>query len=171
MSDAPTGYKLLHNHMTIEPLLRLFPYDSPQFTRLNNEFRARILEEAANSDIPGLVFSVVWAFDLPEDAKAIEAYAQPFRTRGSRIRYLELAATQSVRLQRNIQDSRLAEKPSKKDLAWSRDHVLELDSKHRMNSAGEFDGRADHLLIENSNLPPDEAATRAIDFFGLLRRV
>lgn len=162
-----TGFKLFHNHMTIEPLLRLFPFDSPQFSRLNNDFRTRILEEAANSEIPGLVFSVVWAFDLPEDAEQIERYSRPFRERGARILFLELAASQSVRLQRNIQDSRLAEKPSKQDLEWSRQHLLEWDEKHRMNSNGEFDGCADHLLVENSALAPGEVAARAIEFFGL----
>lgn len=162
-----TGFKLFHNHMTIEPLLRLFPYDSPQFQRLNSEFRSRILEEAANSDIPGLVFSVVWAFDLPEDAQTIDGYAQLFRERGSRILFLELAATQAVRLQRNGHDSRLAEKPSKRDLTWSRQNLLKLDGEHRMNSAGEFAGRGDHLLIENSDVTPGEAAARAIEFFGI----
>lgn len=162
-----TGYKLLHNHLTIEPLLRLFPYDSPQFARLNDEFRTRILQEVAQSDLPGLVFSVVWNFDVLEDAVAVERYAQPFRERGSRVLFLELAATQQVRLHRNVQDSRLAEKPSKQDLKWSRQILLEMDVKHRMNSNGEFDTRADHLLIENTNLEPDTVAIKAIDVFGL----
>ncbi|MBR7836034.1 hypothetical protein KDL01_22350 [Actinospica durhamensis] len=162
-----TGYRLLHNHMTIEPLLRLFPYDSPQFARLNVEFRIRILEEAADSDLPGLVFSYLWAFDEPEDAVAVEQYARPFRDRGARIRYLELAAEQATRLHRNVQDSRLAEKPSKQDLAWSHQHVLDLDAKHKMNSTHEFAGRADHLLIDNTHLSPEAVAERAVAHFGL----
>lgn len=46
-----TGMPLFHNHMTIEPLLRYFPYGSPPFARLNNEFRTRIFEEVAASDL------------------------------------------------------------------------------------------------------------------------
>jgi len=34
-----TGFKLFHNHMTIEPVLDIFPYGSPQFSRLVSEFR------------------------------------------------------------------------------------------------------------------------------------
>jgi hypothetical protein len=165
-----TGFKLFHNHMTIEPLLRLFPYDSPHFARLNNEFRTRILQEAAASDLPGLVFSVVWYFDDPADAEAVDRYATPFRERGSRVLFLELTAPLETRLERNVGATRLAEKPSKQNLEWSRQHVIAVDGQHQMNSHGWFDGRDDHLLIDNSDLTPDEVARQAVEFFHLDRR-
>ena len=62
-----TGYRLLHNHLTIEPLLEIFPYGSPAFNRLNSEFRRRLLEEACDSGLNGLVFTYVWALNLDED--------------------------------------------------------------------------------------------------------
>ena len=43
---ARTGYKLLHNHMTVEPVLEIFEFGSPPFGRLVNEFRRRVIEEA-----------------------------------------------------------------------------------------------------------------------------
>jgi hypothetical protein len=165
-----TGFKLLHNHMTIEPLLRIFPYDSPHFARLNDEFRTRILQEAAASDLPGLVFSVVWDFDDPRDAEIVDRYAAPFKERDSRILFLELTAPLETRLERNAGATRLAEKPSKQDLDWSRRHVIELDGKHRMNSHGWFDGRDDHLLVDNTHLSPDEVARQAVEFFRLRRQ-
>ncbi|MEE9255088.1 MAG: hypothetical protein V3U43_09140, partial [Pseudomonadales bacterium] len=61
-----TGLKLFHNHMTIEPLLELFEFGSPPFSRLLREFRRRIFEEVANDQGPGLVFTYVWALDEPE---------------------------------------------------------------------------------------------------------
>ena len=51
-----TGFKVFHNHMTIEPLIRIFPHGSPHFNRLDKEFRFRIFEEAAMSDLKGLIF-------------------------------------------------------------------------------------------------------------------
>lgn len=162
-----TGFKLFHNHMTIEPLVRLFPFGTPQFTRLNDEFRTRILQEAAGSDLPGLVFSVVWFFDQPEDAESVARYAAPFAERGGRVLYLELTAPLETRLERNTGPTRLAEKPTKQDLEWSRRHVIALDGEHRMNSHGYFDGRDDHLLVDNTQLTPDEVARRAVEFFGL----
>lgn len=163
---ARTGFRLFHNHMTIEPLLRLFPYGSPQFLRLNDEFRTRILQEAAGSDLPGLVFSVVWDFDSAEDAATVERYAGPFAERGGRVLFLELTAPLATRLARNVGATRLAEKPSKRDLEWSRQDVIETDAR-RMNSHGWFAGRADHLLVDNTELEPDEVARRAVEHFGL----
>ena len=63
---ARTGYKLLHNHMTVEPVLDVFPFGSPPFNRLVSEFRGRILEEAVLA-LDGLVFTMVWGLELEED--------------------------------------------------------------------------------------------------------
>ncbi|MCG3259823.1 MAG: hypothetical protein H7644_08755 [Candidatus Heimdallarchaeota archaeon] len=47
-----TGFKLLHNHISIELFLQFFEFDSPHFSRLNSEFRRRIIEEVALSNLP-----------------------------------------------------------------------------------------------------------------------
>jgi hypothetical protein len=69
---ARTGLRLFHNHHTIDLALRFFPYGSPPFQRLVGEFRRRIFEEVAASDLPGLIFTYVWAFDDARDADAVE---------------------------------------------------------------------------------------------------
>ena len=38
-----TGYKLLHNHAPIEPLLEIFEFGSPSFGRLVNQFRRGVI--------------------------------------------------------------------------------------------------------------------------------
>ncbi|MFJ2868411.1 hypothetical protein [Kitasatospora sp. NPDC087314] len=163
-----TGFKLFHNHLTIEPLLRLFPYESPQFQRLNHAFREQIFAEAAASDLPGLVFTLVWDFDDPEDAALVERYAAPFRERGARVLFLELSADQAVRLERNAGESRLAEKASKRDLEWSNGNLVGMDARYRLNSVDDFAHIPDaHLLIDNTHLEPDEVAERAVAHFGL----
>jgi hypothetical protein len=40
---------------------------------------------------------------------------------------------------------------------------------YRLNSAGEFEGRADYLRIDNTDLPPETVAERIIDHFALRR--
>ena len=42
-----TNLKLLHNHMTIELLTKIFDYSKESYTKLNLEFRTRIFEEFA----------------------------------------------------------------------------------------------------------------------------
>src|SRR5262245_15455903 len=67
-----TGMRLFHNHMSIEPVLRFFDYGTPPFARLVEGFRRSVFEEVAKSDLPGLVFTFVWAFDLPSEAATVE---------------------------------------------------------------------------------------------------
>lgn len=166
---ARTGLRLFHNHLAIEPVLRFFDFGTPAFGRLVGEFRRGLFEEVAASDLPGLIFTYVWAFDLPEDQVALEEYAEPFRARNARVLYLELEAEQQVRLQRNGGSFRLTEKPSKRDLAWSERNLLAMDREHELNSNGEFDGRHDYLRIDNTDLTPEAVARQTITHFSLCR--
>lgn len=164
-----TGLRLFHNHHTIDLVLRFFPFGTPPFRRLVNEFRRRIFEEVAESDLPGLIFTYVWAFDQPGDHAQVAQLADVFASRGGRVIYVELKASQEERLRRNETEFRLAEKPSKRDVAASRARLLEHDAAYRLNSAGEFAGRADYLRIDNTDLPPETVAERIIDHFALRR--
>jgi hypothetical protein len=162
-----TGLRMFHNHLSIELALRYFDYGTPAFGRISGSIRRQIVEEVASSDLPGLVFTFVWAFDLPEDRDAVDGYARPFRERGGRVLFLELEAPQSERLRRNEGASRLAEKPSKRDLEASRRNLLELDARYQLNSGGVFDDREDWLRIDNTHLAPMDVAERVIKHFLL----
>jgi hypothetical protein len=164
-----TGLRLFHNHLSIELTLRYFEFGTPAFERINSSIRNLVVEEVAASDLLGLVFTYVWAFDAPEDQEAVDGYARPFRERGGRVLFLELEASQKERLRRNAGVSRLAEKPSKRDLAASRRNLLELDERYELNSGGRFDGRADWLRLDNTLLEPAQVADRVIEHFRLPR--
>ena len=77
-----TGYKLFHNHHTIDLVLRFFPFGSASFERLVGLFRRRIFEEVADSSLPGLIFTFVWAFDHKSDDDTVAEYSAIFSTRG-----------------------------------------------------------------------------------------
>lgn len=162
-----TGLKLFHNHQTIDLALQFFPYGTPPFQRLVGEFRRRIIEEVADSALPGLIFTYVWAFDRPDDESTVEEYASIFRTRGGRVVFVELEATQAERIRRNQTELRLAEKPSKRDVEESRRRLLEADATYQLNSHGRFDGRPDYCRIDNTHLSPAAVADRVIATFRL----
>jgi len=115
-----TGFRLFHNHLSIEPVLRIFGFGTDPFHRLVHGFRLNVFEEVAGSDLRGLIFTWVWAFDLPSDAEAVERYSAPFRDRESRVLFVELEASLEERLRRNETAFRLSEKASKRDVASSR---------------------------------------------------
>ncbi|UJW33133.1 AAA family ATPase [Saccharothrix sp. AJ9571] len=161
-----TGYSLVHNHLMMEPLLTVFPYGSTPFNRLTGEFRRRIFEEGAAAHLPGMVFTFVWGLELPEDAELVASHAET--TRGP-MRFVELAADLDVRLERNTTDLRLERKPSKRDLAASRENLLHLDRGYTMNTgagicaeAQQLLDRHGHLKIDNTHLTTDQAAATII---------
>ena len=166
---ALTGLRLFHNHIAIDLALRFFEYGTPPCRRLVDDVRRRVFEEVAASDLPGLIFTYVWAFEDASDAEQVERFAAIFRARGGRVVFVELEATQAERLRRNETEFRLAEKASKRDVARSRRSLLENDATHQLNSRGMFDERPDFLRIDNTHLPPSEVAERVIEHFGVPR--
>jgi hypothetical protein len=164
-----TGLRLMHNHVSIELALRYFDHGTPAFRRIDGEIRRLVIGEVAASDLPGLVFTFVWAFNLPEEQEFVDRCSMPFRERGGRVLFLELEAPQAERLKRNAGPSRLAEKPSKRDVEASQRRLLELDAGYQLNSGGQFDERPDYLRVDNTFLTPGEVAERVIEYFDLPR--
>jgi hypothetical protein len=162
-----TGLRLFHNHHSADLAARYFPFGSPPFGRIVGAIRRRVFEEVAASDLPGLVFTYVWAFEDPREVPTVDGYAKFFRDRGGAVFFAELEAPQAVRLERNTTPFRLAEKPFKRDLDASREQLIACDVKHRLTSDGEHDHRADWFRLDNSALSAVEAAERIITHFGL----
>lgn len=115
-----TGRRLFHNHLSIEPALRFFDYGTPSFDRLVGDFRRGVFEEVARSNLPGLIFTFVWAFDLSSEAATVEQYAEPFRERGCCVLFAELQVALEERLRRNEPGLGLAEASSKREVELSR---------------------------------------------------
>lgn len=162
-----TGLKLFHNHMTIELVLNFFKFDDPRFGKLVSEFRRRVFEEVAASELPGLIFTFVWALDLEDDKDFIDRSCDIFRQKGAEVYFVELAAELPERLTRNESESRLSHKPSKRDVKTSKELLLEHDEKYRFNSNGDFFYNENYLKIDNTHLPPQEAALKIVETFNL----
>ena len=59
-----TPFRLFHNHMAIEPVLEIFgSFYGPAIHRI----REVIFEEFAKTEQYGLIFTYMWAFDMPSD--------------------------------------------------------------------------------------------------------
>ncbi|ONI69797.1 hypothetical protein BWI15_25020 [Kribbella sp. ALI-6-A] len=166
-----TGFKLFHNHATIEPVLGIFPFGSEPFNRLVSEFRRRVIEEAATSDLPGLVFTFVWGLDDSHEIDVIASYIEIAESAGGRAHLVELYAEQEERLARNATEFRLAQKASKRDLDRSRRNLLDLDAEYTLNTGGTRTKAEDlieqhnHIRIDNTSLTPQQAAERIVQAF------
>lgn len=161
-----TGFKLFHNHMTIDLVLNFFPFGHPQFGKLVGEFRRRIFEEVAASDLLGLIFTYVWALDDPGDKACIDEYTAIFRRHGAEVHFVELEAQQAERLKRNSTEFRLEHKPSKRDVARSEHNLLGADQRYKLNSTHDFFYPENYLNINNTSLSAAETAKMIVDAFG-----
>lgn len=160
-----TGLPLFHNHLPIEVVIRVFPFGSDAYNRLVRQYRKLMFEEVAASDLPGIIFTFVWDLNDADDKAFIDEIAETFSR--ARVCFVELFATLETRLDRNATPQRLAEKPSKRDAAFSRERLLAAEGEYRMNSAGDFYYPERHLKIDNTHLSAEQAAQRIIDHFGL----
>ena len=171
-----TGFRLFHNHMSIEPLLGVFDFDTPSFARLNALIRREVITEAVTAGLPGLVFTYAWDFDAPEDAAAVAELIAPAVRAGGPVDFVELYAAQDVRLAREGSADRMDHKRSKRDVEWARAHVVDLEARARFNTdsgSSEQDWPFPayrHLRIDNGHASPELTAERIIDELGLPRR-
>ena len=164
-----TGLKLLHNHMTIDLVLNFFAYGTKEFSRLNSLFRNEIFKAVAASELPGLIFTYVWALDDPRDKAYVDHIASAFSDRGATVYYVELQADLQVRLQRNKGTTRLEQKPSKRDVATSEAMLLRHDKENELNTSERrpFFHSDNYLKVDNTKLAAAEVAAIIKEKFGL----
>jgi len=163
-----SGLKLFHNHMTIELVLNFFDWKSPQFA-LSNEFRTRIFEEVAKSDLDGLIFTYVWALDTDEDKQYIDKICAIFKAQSAEIYFVELWADIDTRLERNETEFRLEQKPSKRDIAHSKKNIKDWHKKYKLNSNNDFFYTDKYLRIDNSDRSASDVANEIVEKLNLHR--
>ncbi|MBM6616022.1 AAA family ATPase [Desemzia sp. RIT804] len=162
--------KLLHNHETIDLFANFLGYGNETF-RLSDQtrkelFRAFVRNETNVTD--SIIFTVVAAFDLDEDIEFLKEISAIFAAGKGRVFLIELEADLETRLERNVGESRLKAKPSKRNLDFSRNELLTTHEKHRLNSLpNEVEEKIQHvnyLRINNTYLEPEEIADRIAVF-------
>lgn len=153
-----TGLKLFHNHMTIDLVSNFFSYGTKSGKRLVELFRKEIFEEVSKSDLEGLIFTYVWAFDEQSDWDYIYKLCKIFDSKGGEIYFVELEADINERLERNKSPHRLNCKPTKRNIEWSEKNLKDSAKKYRLNSnVGEIK-EENYIRIDNTFLSPDEVA-------------
>ena len=157
-----TPFRLFHNHMMIEPVLEIFGGFRGDVIQ---KLRHVIFEEFAKSDYYGMVFTYMWAFDMPSDWGYIEKVKQIFDPPEEDVYYVELIAPQEVRLARNATENRLLNKASKRDIEASGQRLLNDDRKWRCESLPGEIPFPNYLRIENADISASDAARIIKDHF------
>lgn len=162
--------KLLHNHETIDLFAKFLGYGKETF-RLSDQTRKELFKALVSNEqnvTESIIFTVVVAFDLIEDIDFLTEISEIFLDGHGRVFFIELEADLDTRLQRNIGESRLEAKPSKRNLEFSRNDLLMTHEKHRLNSlpneVTEKIPLVNYLKINNTHLEAEEVADRIAEF-------
>ncbi|MGY3778328.1 DEAD/DEAH box helicase family protein [Isobaculum melis] len=161
--------KLLYNHQTIDLFANYLGYNQHAF-RLSDMTRKELfkafVENRPNNLAEHLIFTVLINFDLDEDIAFLNEISQIFLTQKEPVYFIELETDLKTRLERNVQESRLLAKPSKRDLNFSRKELLNAHQQHRLNTskdemAQQFP-QVHYLKIDNTYLPADQVASQIV---------
>jgi hypothetical protein len=116
-----TDLKLFHNHMTIDLLAPIFEFNDEMW-RLVNLFRIEVFKSAATSDLSGLIFTFVWAFNQQKDWDYVASVCEIVESNGGTVYFVELQANLKERLKRN-----------KHLIGWNINQRKEISNGPKMN--------------------------------------
>ena len=161
------GYALMVNHDSIEVSNKIFGRKTEAQKELKALIRKDVFDLAVKYNI-NLIFTVVVAYDLPEEIEYLNELKEKFESTGGKFYYVELEADLKTRLERNLTPHRLEQKPSKRDTEWTIQDIYKTMEKYRLNSNDGEITFENYLRINNTNLSPDEVSNMIIERFELL---
>ncbi|MEO0895520.1 MAG: AAA family ATPase [Bacteroidota bacterium] len=162
-----TGMKLFYNHMSLELTHQFFDWGTAHFRRLDDNIRFAIFKEIADSELAGLIFTMVWDYADPDDEAYIDKIIGIFSAREPEVIFIELQADLDTRLERNRTPNRLNHKASKRDLARSEKNLRFAEKKHRMVSQ-EGDFREKEMWkLDTVDCSPRELAEKIREKYNL----
>jgi hypothetical protein len=164
-----TGLRLFHNHMGLEMVMEVFGDLRHGRGGITNRIRKIIFEEFVKTDHYGMIFTYMLAFDVQSDVDKLDSLVDIFRRENAEIYYVELVASQEIRLQRNATENRLLHKPSKRDIEASNHRIIHNeDAKYRLvSNDGEMSAFENYIKIDNSHIAPDVVAQTIKEKFNL----
>ena len=161
-----TGLKLYHNHMTMDLVSEFFDiWTTDEGKRLNSIFCEEICKAVAKSKLKGMIYTCVRIFD--REPVFMNRIRDIFVAVGADIYNIELNADDAVRIERNKTPNRLFHKPSKRDVEKTEKGLLEGVKHERYKSYEGEIADNNYMRINNTHIPPVEAAKMIKNNFSL----
>jgi hypothetical protein len=151
-----TGYKLFHNHLSIGAIAPIFEFGTPTFWRLLHQLRDDVMESAAKEDI-SLIYTA--AYTQPDDIAHFERRKELIERYDGTVMLIKLTCARPVLEGRVEAESRRALRKLSDLGAW-RSWIEGKDIDLLIP------GR-DSLVIDNTDLSPEEVAMRIIRHYAL----
>lgn len=148
--EARVGWPVFHNHLVVDAVSALFPFGSPSFVRLREEFWLAAFETAAAE---GRSFIFTFAPERTVSVGFPERAVAAVAARGGMVRFVALAASAEV-IATRVEDEARGKHGKLKSRALLED----------LSARGVFDVAPlpAELTIDTGALSPTEAAERIV---------
>ncbi len=154
-----TGFKLYHNHVSIQAVKPVFDFGTPTFWKLVNKYRKEVIEEAAKEGID-VIFTLVYS--KPWDDPYVEDIRERVKKHGGRVCFVRLYCERKELMERI--DSR-----SRKNWGKLSSRLLLDEMLSSSNLFGRVTG-ARSLGIDTSVNSPKASAELIVRHFKLSKR-
>ena len=98
MLSEKTGYKLFHNHLTVDLLKQFLEFGTPEFFEINQRMKLSILEACAKQKSSSLIMTFV--YDRKTDGPYIENINKICNDHGVDLRFVQLSCQKEEVLKR-----------------------------------------------------------------------
>ncbi|MGM0628906.1 MAG: AAA family ATPase [Patescibacteria group bacterium] len=147
-----TGYRLFHNHLTVDLLKNILQFGTPEFLELNQKIKLDIIEAAAREGVNGVVYT--FAYDRKTDNLFVERLKETADRQNISIKFVQIFCERAELLKRVTYESRKEYKKvhSKEDLS-------------RYLKSGDFTSsieNVDSVRIDSTNLSVDNTVSEVL---------
>ena len=150
-----TGFKLFHNHLTVNLVTAVFPPGSEAWNRLARRIRLDVFDEVAREGVD-LVLTRAQRTADQDEVERVRMMIEPVRVAGGAVLFVQLACDRDELLTRVQNDAGRAQ--SKLIDPQVLVDLFDLDATLPFEP---------HLRIDTTCVPPVEAAARIARHFGL----
>ena len=149
---AITGFRVFHNHVTVDALLSVFEFGSPPFIELRERIWLDVMTEAANTGMPGLIFT--FAPERTVRTNFVSKLMARLRSAGVTMHFTKLHCP-DAEIERRLDD------PSRRHSHKLRS--VDLFRSLRDAGAFEYPQLPADLTIDTSEYEPRESARLIVD--------
>ena len=153
-----TGFKLFHNHLTVDLLLSVFEFGSALFIDLREKIWLDVFSRAASAQID-LIFTFVFERTVTDDF--IKNARHAVESNGGEVLFVKLECA-PAELQRRLTH------PDRQGFG----KLTSLEMFHELGAAGMFahaEEPENDLALDITNLPPQSAAARIVAHLGVAK--
>jgi hypothetical protein len=153
---ALTGFRLVHNHLTVNLATAVFQRESPAWVRLIRTLRRHVFAEAAREGVD-LITTGVYLGDA-EQAAAIGAILEPVRAGGGAVAFVQLVCDRDELVRRvQLESRRRQDKLTEPEVLLAR-YTLTPPPTLPVGP---------HLRLDTTRTPPAQTAARIAAHYGL----